>query len=735
MHKVVVIFSIFLVLSQLVYSISIKELLARFVFSTTSSQINVTDYIDLMIDKNNNGINDTLVFELKVNSNSGKFIFVIDIFDKNGIITNETEKELSQGINKLNITFNSILLNQNQFNYSIKVYNSSYNLRYRKDNILSQIYSDYEEGFRIFNIKDLKIDKKLELNVSINSSLNGMLEATLYLSYNDSFIFSKENASMFNPIHDLIFNFYNETIKRTHYIGHFNISSIKIDKKIIKTNFTTAFYDFKEFAIKSYIFNFTDNGIDLNNNNKDDILQINVTAQIIEDNSYTIVLALYDSLDNIIEIKNMTSFLNAGKNVIYVNINGSRIYDKRLNGPFIIKYIELYENSTLIDQIKDAYITNNYNFDNFDRPNLPDLNVNISVSDEFNYGINNLSINVTFNNIGLKHAFNIFSEIFDNNTFSTKIALNILGMNSEFTYQINFTNFTDFEITAIVDFKDLIEELSEINNAEKITIKLNKRPNLGVIDNITAREKDRIIINLSAYDPNGDELFFSINSTKFLGNSNIFVWDTTLNDTGDYTLSATVSDRFLNDSAIFKIVILDAIQNDFDNDGIDDGIDSLIGDKNSINTSTINLTVFIGNSINLSRLFNESLEVKFLDNNLTIMEFDFNFSLYRLNLTELLITKQLPNETGSLFVNGLKMPLGTTKTMYVDNVKTKLKSICIKDDEISSLNEISENCRSANEFKIRCNGKLRKSYRCSYNSTLNKYKVEGLKNSAIVQFR
>jgi hypothetical protein len=60
--------------------------------------------------------------------------------------------------------------------------------------------------------------------------------------------------------------------------------------------------------------------------------------------------------------------------------------------------------------------------------------------------------------------------------------------------------------------------------------------------------------------------------------------------------------------------------------------------------------------------------------------------------------------------------------------------VCIKEDEILSISEISGNCDSGNEFKVECEGTLQSSYTCAYNSTLNKYKVQGLGHSGIVQF-
>ena len=634
------------------FSISIRDLISRYSFSTSSQEINVTNQIDFMVDKNNNGINDTLVFELTAKNSAGTFIFVANLFDKNGVITDEANFTLSAGTNKLNITLDANLLNQNQFNYSIKVYNSSYSLKYRKDSILTQNYQNYESGFEILNIQDSRIDNALIINATINSTINSSFETILFLSYNNSIISIKENKSITNDVQDLIFKFDNETIKKTHYVGSFNLSSLKIGRKIIKTSFATVQYDFRDFAVSSYIYNFNDNGIDLNGNDKFDILQVTANAHISQDDYYTIIIGLYDLFDNLVGIENATNFLNAGSSPITVNFNGSNIYKKKLNGPFVIKYARLFQNGVLVDKMNNAYTTKNYNSNDFEIPNLPDLAVDISVSEGYKFGINNATINIAFRNIGNKPAFNVFTEIFDNNTFSRSNKSNILGSDSEILYTFNFTNFSDFEITAIADLQNFIDELNESNNAKKLVIALNK--------------------NLAS-------------------------------------------------------------ENDADDDGINDSIDKLIGDKNSINTSTINLAIFLGDSTNLSRQLNETTEVRFFDNNLTIAEFNFDFSLYKLNLTSIAIEKQLENSTGSLIVKGLKMPPGFIKTLYLDKINTTVNGICVKDEEISAISEISDNCRLNNEFKIECDSTLQNSYICTYNSTLNKYKVQGLRHSGIMQ--
>ena len=102
------------------YSLSIKDIIAKYNFFVSTSQMDLTEYKDFIADKNKDGINDTLVFELGTSSIKGNFIFAISVFGKNEIITNETSIALNQGNNKVNITYGLIFLPQGRFNYSIK---------------------------------------------------------------------------------------------------------------------------------------------------------------------------------------------------------------------------------------------------------------------------------------------------------------------------------------------------------------------------------------------------------------------------------------------------------------------------------------------------------------------------------------------------------------------------------------------------------------------------------------
>lgn len=553
------------------YSISIKDLIAKYSFSSASPQINVTDYGDFMIDRNGNGINDTLVFELALNNAKDSYVIVINLFDKNGVLTNETKKNLSSGSNKLNITFDSIYLTQSQFNYSIKIYNSSFSLKYRKDKIPTQIYQSYEEGFNVINAADFAEGKTLKINVTVNFTVNGLFDGAVFLSYNNSVIQSKSallinNAFPSNSsIQYFLFEFDNETIKKTHYVGNFALKLVRIGKKYFKMNSATSFYDYRNFATDSLISDFNDEGVDENSDGKFEKLKIDANAQIFESGGYTLLFGLYDMFGNILELNNLSLFLNAGQTAVPLVINGSKIYDKKLNGPYILKYAQLYKNGILIDSLNDAYITKNYNFNDFNAPVLPDLAVNITASDDYHYGINNVTVNITLRNLGDIAAFNVFIDVFDNNTLAVINKSSIIMPHSQYDNSFRLNNLSDFEISSIADFNDLVEEMNESNNAERILIKINKAPVLTEVDNIKSNETSPITINLAALDTNDDKISFSINSSKFLRSGNTFMWNTTLNDSGEYTFMATASDGYLNDSIIFQVNVLDNSGNGTDN--------------------------------------------------------------------------------------------------------------------------------------------------------------------------
>lgn len=735
MKKGVLLILFFIILIPAAFSITLKDLINFFNFNFFTNKINVTNSSDFMMDKDSNNINDTLIIELTTSGNSGDYLFIVNLFDEN-IITNETNKTLNSGVSKFNISFPTESLSKNRFNYTIKIYEGNYSLKYSKENIETQFYNNYETGLKIINITDKSIDSNfLQLNITVNFTKIGFYEITAYLGYNSSIIFSKTNGTISSGISNVLMNFSNETIKNTNYIGNFNLTNIKINNKIIKINYTTNFYDYKDFAKTSYFIEFSDYATDANNNGLYDLLIINATMEIKENATYNIDLALYDLFDVFIYQLNKTQNFIAGKNNLLLQINGTDVYTKKLNAPYIVKYAKLIQNSNIIEQLNDFYATRAYNYTDFEKPSLPDINLTIKISDGYLYGQNNVTINVSIRNIGTKTAFNAFLEFFDNNTYSRNESITILIKNKSIIYSIDLINISDTEFNAIADFDDFIEELNDSNNIIREVIKINKKPELKNINRIVANETDLIKITANATDNNSDVLTYAINDSKFSKNNNNFSWKTTTMDSGNYTIMINASDGYLHDSTVFSVIVLDKIELDSDNDGINDTLDKIIGEPSLINTSTINISFFIGNSSNLSKEFQGKEKVEFKDNSLTIVEFDFNFTNSTINLNNIIINKQDDNSTGALVFSfrNITLPKGFTKTIYLDRLNASKNSVCLKDMEIRLISEISNNCDGLNEFKVECDGTLQNNYNCSYINAAGKYRISGLNHSGLKQ--
>ena len=623
---------------------TLQVLLNSYNYDFYNGTINITFQNDFMIDKNSDNKNDTLIINITTDAASGTYGFIVEIIGNNAILANNTEKTISASDASANVNFPSELLTKQKFNYSIRINDKSNNLVFRKFNVESQNYKNYETGTNITKITDENLNNSLiRINLTIGSSKAENANATITLAYNSSSISKTEQKSLSSGIQIISIDFGNETIKSTHYNGNFTIDAIIIGNKIFDFNKNTSVYNYEDFAKTSYIKSIVDDRIDTNNNNLSEFLEINFTLEIKTANSYTISYDLYDQFDNFVANFSKTQSLNVGTQNIQTLINGSKIYKTKINGPYVLSFAKLSIRNETKDIIFDAHTTNQSLYTDYEKPNLPDLKVTINKIFNEISNITNLTINLS--NIGNAPAFNIFLDIFDNETYNNNATLAFLNKNNFVIYNfsaIDTSNATLF--TAIADFDNLIDESNENNN---------------------------------------------------IANS------------------------------------LKAITNDFDNDGIDDAFDTLIGNANSINTTIANLTIRIGNLTDLARSFNGTWKISFEDNGAMLMEFYFNLSKI-LNLSKIMVEKQGNESFGYAIARGLSLD-GGTKTIYVERIDTTVNGICVKDAEISSISQISVNCNGADEIKIECDGTLQRPYVCSYNSTTSKYKVTGLNNSGVKQ--
>ncbi|MFH2027555.1 MAG: NosD domain-containing protein, partial [Nanoarchaeota archaeon] len=84
---------------------------------------------------------------------------------------------------------------------------------------------------------------------------------------------------------------------------------------------------------------------------------------------------------------------------------------------------------------------------------------------------------------------------------------------------------------------------------------LNQRPVVEQIANQTVFVDDNVLIEVNAYDPDGDELFYSIDDPHFTKVNNTFLWTPNSNEVGVYPLTVSVSDYVFTTTVEFFIYV------------------------------------------------------------------------------------------------------------------------------------------------------------------------------------
>lgn len=163
---------------------------------------------------------------------------------------------------------------------------------------------------------------------------------------------------------------------------------------------------------------------------------------------------------------------------------------------------------------------------------------------------------------------------------------------------------------------------------------------------------------------------------------------------------------------------------DYDGNGIR-------GNKSTVSTSGFSdMTIRINSSLmSLSSNYTETgvRKVEILDSNVSLVEFDWNFSS-QLDLYGVRVEKESSSANkGYIIVSGLAV----SKTVYISKINESSDGICIEDGSISSINEISAGCNASGEIQLECPGTSGR-YSCSIEG--DKFKVSGLLHSAVREF-
>ena len=491
-------------------ALTIEELIDSTVFDYDGEKLNITSLSDVMTDTNSNGKNDTLTITINVDiDTAGTYNFFIDLEETYGVITNNNSKSFSTGSDSIDVAFDSKLFNQVNHTYNIRVYDSDYMLAYRKDNQVTNTYPDYERGVNITSITDENVNNDfIRINLTLNVTDSQTSNVTAYLMYNDSYISSSKQEALSAGLQTVSIYFDNETIKATHYAGSFTLDLVTIGNKSISENYSTAIYDYEDFAKTSYIKNFTSGRIDTNANNLSEFLEINITLDVKSDDTLELKGELYDLSDNYVINFSKTEGLTAGINNIQLRINGSDIYSTYIDGPYVINHIELLDSSdNLMDYLYQPYITNITSYFDYEPPPLPDLVVAMT-NVSWDSATNAVSIALNISNIGNAPAFVVFTDLFDNSTYTSNKTKSYLNISDSFSYNFTVNNVVrDREFLAIVDLGNYVDESNESNNIANLTLVINgTAPQINLISATPAVQEfgENVTLTANVTDEEGN---------------------------------------------------------------------------------------------------------------------------------------------------------------------------------------------------------------------------------------
>lgn len=127
----------------------------------------------------------------------------------------------------------------------------------------------------------------------------------------------------------------------------------------------------------------------------------------------------------------------------------------------------------------------------------------------------------------------------------------------------------------------------------------------------------------------------------------------------------------------------------------------------------------------------DNLTIRFKDGGRNLVEFEWDVYNESLNINNLSILKQDSNSSVSyILVSGLDLSSqNATKAIFMDVIANGT-GICVKDEEVDFVENISSDCNGENEFWVACPG-VNGNYVCNLTSDGTQYVISGLKHSGV----
>ncbi len=184
--------------------------------------------------------------------------------------------------------------------------------------------------------------------------------------------------------------------------------------------------------------------------------------------------------------------------------------------------------------------------------------------------------------------------------------------------------------------------------------------------------------------------------------------------------------------------IADCVDTDNDNDGVEDEDDDIIGRDNDIgfDGALKDIKIKVGQGENDDK---DVKTVRINNSNKPLVEFSYNFSKGKIILRKVSIEKQEEGSgKGYTIVKGLELK-GSTKDVFVDRLIASSNAVCVKDEEVSAIAEVTGDCNAQNERLVKCDLQSYEQQQanplasCQFIKGTSQFKIYGLKHSAVME--
>ena len=511
--------------------------------------------------------------------------------------------------------------------------------------------------------------------------------------------------------------FYKNGINGPYGLSRFYVEHPSFNIRFIQPDFYKPFYNTSDYSYLEFERSFAkiigvtkDYGYDSDNDSLYNDLIFEVDVNVTKSKEFEIMYLVTYPNQQIYNFRRKLS-LPQGLNTVNLTLSGTDINTKQIHGNFIIEEITInILHHNVIDRLSDDYVTSVYDYNDFQSF----INFTTIESTIRTFAYYNKSFYIVVGVTG--HALDAISA----SNIAAGLQYNITGnCHSNATY-------------CVINPAKLDNEIDDNPTSNLILIgrpQNNRITNLYLPSTIWPLTLNRAIIKL-----------IKNNSTAKLILTGSNDWDTrkaseVIAEYSKYNLNSDCVELDTKNNILLNCNLSKYPDFDMDKDTIENARDYIVGNGSNLISNINNLNILINGSQNISKFIEGQQKVNFLKGNYSILEFVFNFSnSSKLDLTNISIINSSNSTESSLIVYGISLPIGVTKTVYLEKIDNEINGICVKDEEIVHIGEISANCDGNNEFKIECDGTDQNGYSCTYNSSSNLYRITGLKHSGVMQF-